>query len=64
METFTLDKVTASIVHDTRRCKRNGLFPVKYRITFNRKQLYYPSGIDLSKDEWSELPATKKRELK
>ena len=58
METFTLDKVTASIVFDTRRSKKNDLFPVKYRVTFNRKQYYYHSGIDLSLEEWAELPST------
>jgi integrase/recombinase XerD len=71
MENFTLDGITATIIFDTRRPKKVTdpemelylLYPVKYRINFNRKQYYHPSGIDLTKDEWKVLPTTKKREL-
>jgi integrase/recombinase XerD len=64
METFSLDKVTLATVLDTRRPKESLLFPVKYRVTFMRKQAYYPSGIDLSIDEWKRLPGAKGKELK
>ena len=37
---------------DTRYPKKNGLFPVKIRITYNRKQKYFPIGEDLSKDDF------------
>lgn len=40
------------LVLDTRYPKKNGLFPVKIRITYNRKQKYYPIGKDLSKDDF------------
>jgi integrase/recombinase XerD len=40
------------LVLDTRYPKKNGLFPVKIRITFNRKQKYYPLDIDLSKTDF------------
>lgn len=41
-----------SVIQDTRRSKINKLYPVKLRITFNRQQVYYTIGIDLSKDDF------------
>lgn len=64
METFSLDKVTLATVLDTRRPKESLLFPVKYRVTLMRRQVYFPSGIDLSEDEWKRLPTAKGKELK
>lgn len=71
MDNFTVDGITATIVFDTRRPKKTvepemelyPLYPVKYRINFMRKQFYYPSGIDLTEDDWKLLLTTKKREL-
>ncbi len=63
METFSLYKVTATIILDTRRKKDNELYPIKYRVTFLRKQNYYSSGIDMPIDEWDALPKTKKKSL-
>lgn len=34
--------VTVKIILDTRRPKQTGLFPIKLRVTFQRKQKYYP----------------------
>jgi integrase len=72
MENFSLDGITTTIVFDTRRAKKTedpemdlfSLYPIKYRITFMRKQYYYPSGIDLTEDEWRRLPDAKGKELK
>jgi integrase/recombinase XerD len=77
MENFSLDGVTATIIFDTRRAKNipevesskdiklpDLKFPVKYRITYGRKQHYHPSGIDLTEDEWKRLPGAKERHLK
>lgn len=76
MEKFTLDGVIAQIYFDTRRAK--GIpehesdkdlvlldlrYPVKYRIFFNGKYYFHPSGIDLTLEEWQEMPTTRKREL-
>jgi integrase len=71
MDNFTLDGITATIVLDTRRPKNTTdpeielylLYPVKYRVNFMRKQFYYPSGMDLTKEDWKLLMTTKKREL-
>lgn len=72
MENFSLDGVTATIIYDKRRAKKvtdpemdlYSLYPVKYRITFMRGQYYYPSGIDLTEDEWRRLPDAKGKQLK
>jgi len=54
LENFQLEKVSASIILDLRRPKASGQFPVKYRVTFNRVQHYYPC-MDLSEEEFSRL---------
>jgi hypothetical protein len=40
------------------------LFSVKYWVTLMRRQVYYPSGIDLSEDNWRRLLKAKYKELK
>lgn len=47
--------VTVNIFHDVRRMKNNGLYPVKLRITYNRRSKYFETGIDLSKENYQKL---------
>jgi len=54
LDNFQLENVSASIIIDLRRPKQNGNYPVKYRVTFNRKQVYYPC-MDLTVEEYSRL---------
>ena len=77
---FSNREVFLSIIQDTRRPKQTGtrkskkpdtgqpkqpgIFPVKYRITYQRKSVYYPSGFDMTEKEWEALPGTRKEELK
>jgi len=77
---FSNRDVFLSIIQDTRRPKQSGsrkskkpdpgqpkqpgIFPVKYRITYQRKSVYYPSGFDMTEKEWEALPGTRKEELK
>jgi integrase len=60
---FSHGEVTGAAILDTRRMKENGLYPVRYRVTFQRKMNYYKSGYDASKEEWHILPDTGKRAL-
>lgn len=55
-------KVLTAIIHDTRREKKNKTYPVKIRITYERKQVYYPTRFDLSVDDFSKLFTVKPRE--
>jgi integrase len=60
---FSHDTVTGAALHETRRQKKSGLYPVAYRITHNRKQVRYKSGYDLTKAEWKILETTKQKAL-
>lgn len=48
-------KPLVTIIHDTRRAKANGSYPVKVRVTYNRKQKYYPTSVDLFEIEWEKI---------
>lgn len=51
-------KPILAIVLDKRATKKTGRYPVKLRVTFLRKQMYYPVNIDLTSDEfdWVQNP--------
>lgn len=54
-------KATSSLYHDTRRAKiGTKLYPVKLKVTFNRKAKYYPTGIDLSTKDYASLKESKR----
>ena len=48
---------------DTRRTKSDGKCPLKIRVTHRRTRWYYPTGKDLTPEEWSALSTTKARAL-
>ena len=48
---------------DTRRTKSDGKCPVKIRVTHRRTRWYYPTGKDLTPEEWSALSTTKARAM-
>ncbi len=52
MKSFAENGVTGISFLDTRREKKSGKFPVKFRITFQRKSFFYRADIDLTPDEW------------
>jgi integrase len=52
-----MENTNTSLFHDTRRAKKNGKYPVKIRLTYNRKQKYYPTNYDLTKTEFTKLYA-------
>ena len=60
---YAKDGITVAVMLDTRRPKADGKFPVKIRITANRERSYYPTGKDLTPEEWEVLPTTKARAL-
>ncbi|MDP1762306.1 MAG: site-specific integrase [Sediminibacterium sp.] len=45
-------KPQIKIIHDTRRTKVSGKYPLKLRVTFLRQQKYYPVRIDLTAMEF------------
>jgi len=60
LERYPIDKITLSIVLDTRREKQKGYYPIKYRITYLRQQIYYPC-IDILAEDYSALHGIVKR---
>lgn len=52
---------TTAIVQDTRRTKKNGTYPVKLRITFNREQKYYLTPYNLTIPDFEKVQGTKPR---
>ena len=60
---FSRDGVSVLTILDTRRAKKSGLFPVKVQVVFRRKQKYYSTGKELSKEEWERLLKAKSRLL-
>ncbi len=52
---LTWGQVVGVIFFDDRRAKKNGLFPVKIRITFRRDRKYINTGFSLSKVDWNKI---------
>jgi len=52
-------KPTVQFFHDTRRAKKNNAYPVKIRVTYQRQQKYYSTGIDLSIDVFAKVMSPK-----
>ncbi len=55
-------KALTAIILDTRRKKANKTYPVKLRVTYLRKQIYYPSRFDLLKEDFDKLFSPKPRD--
>lgn len=55
MYKFNKDGISVLIVVDRRRMKNNGLYPVKIEVVYRRVQKYYPTGKDVSLEEWDNL---------
>ena len=63
MYKYSKDGVSVLTVLDKRKAKKNGLYPVKVQVIYNRKQKYYSTGQELSIEEWKLLPNSKIRKL-
>ena len=50
---------TTAIILDTRRATKNDKYPLKLRISFQRKRKYYGINIHLSEDEWKKVNGEK-----
>lgn len=64
MYRFRKDGISVLAVVDRRRKKNNGLFPVKIEVVYRRVQKYYPTGQDVSLDEWSGFWQSRRRPKK
>lgn len=57
----TKPEITTAIILDIPHPKKNGLYPVKLRVTYLRKQKYYGLKIDLSKEDFEKITAPRPR---
>lgn len=53
--------VTTKIVLDQRRSKKDGSYPVKLRVTFQRKQKYYATGFSFSESDFNKITGSRPR---
>ncbi|WP_420147572.1 phage integrase SAM-like domain-containing protein [Spirosoma sp.] len=53
---------TVNFYFDTRKQKKDGTYPVKLRITYQRQQRYYPTEISLTDVQWDKVCKPKPRE--
>ena len=60
---YSKDGISVLSVLDARRAKKSGLFPVKIQVIHNRRQKYYSTGKELSKEDWEILAESKSRRL-
>ncbi len=61
MFNYSHNGITIASILDKRRATKDGKYPVKIRVTFNRNHKYYSTGKNLSPEEWQKLPTTKSR---
>ncbi|MBA7590036.1 hypothetical protein ES708_32135 [subsurface metagenome] len=54
-------KTTTAIILDIRRPKADGKYPVKLRVTYQRKQKYYSTDIDLLKEDFEKANSDRPR---
>ena len=59
---YAKDGITVAAMLDTSHPKKNGLYPVRIRVTYARDRRYYPTGKDMTPEEWNVLPTSKARQ--
>lgn len=66
MNSFLIGNITGAVWLDTRRPKimdAVAYYPIKARITHQRKRYYVSLGFDLSEQDFNRLPTTKRKDL-
>jgi integrase len=64
MYRFRRDGISVLAIVDRRRIKNNGLYPVKIEVVYRRVQKYFPTGQDVSIDEWDAFWTCRRRPKK
>jgi integrase len=57
------DNVHVASILDVRRPTYGGLYIVRTRVTVGKTQKYYPTGAEMTKDDWLRLPKAKDPQL-
>ncbi len=56
---LVLSQATAAVVHDTRNKKKDGTYPLKLRVIFERRVVYFGIGVSLTDAEFKLLNTTR-----
>ena len=64
MYRFRKDGISVLAIVDRRRRKINGLYPVKIEVVYRRVQKYFPTGQDVSLEEWDGFWKARRRPKK
>ncbi|MBD1395533.1 hypothetical protein H9Q13_00005 [Pontibacter sp. JH31] len=54
-----MQSIVTSIILDTRRALKDGTYPVKLRVTFQRKQKYYPTEFSFTPENFDKMMSPK-----
>lgn len=49
--------ITVKLIHDVRRERKSGTYPVKLRVIYERRSRYFETGVSLSRDDFEKLSA-------
>ncbi|MEJ8756252.1 site-specific integrase [Pontibacter sp. H259] len=60
---YSTNSITVCVILDTRRQTKDGLYPVKVRVIYERKIAYYATGKRLSPEDWEKMDDTRSRRL-
>ena len=55
MYNFSKDGIVVSTVLDARTANKEGKYPIKIKVYYQRKPKYYSIGICMTKEEWMHL---------
>ncbi len=61
MKIYSNSGVTGTLYLDIRREKKDNVYPVKYKVTFQRARIYYSTGINLSVEDFANIEKSKKK---
>ena len=61
---YSKDGITVAVLLDKHHPKKTGFCPIRIRVTYRRVRQYYPTGKELTPEEWERMPTAKGKELK
>jgi integrase/recombinase XerD len=59
MHSYSKDGIIVTSMLDTRTPNAQGEYPVKIRVNYKRVRAYYPTGKNLTREDWDNLPTSK-----
>lgn len=60
---YAKDGITVAPIIDTGHPKQSGVYPIRIRVTYARQRRYYPTGKNMTLEDWEKLKLSKSRTL-